>query len=116
MQVAVIQFERASSGLQGNDRAVLSRVAELQKRNGGKVRIVAHASQDATASSGEAQARGNFDVSRRRALVVADTLVQLGVPRTAIIAEAASDGEPAYATDTARGIAANRRADIFLDL
>ena len=40
----------------------------------------------------------------------------LGVPRSAIVAEAASDSEPKYATNTARGIAANRRAEIFLDL
>jgi outer membrane protein OmpA-like peptidoglycan-associated protein len=116
MQVAVIQFGRASFGLGDNDRAVISHVAQTQKRNGGTVRIVAHASQDATASSSAELERGNYDVSRRRALAIADQLVRHGVPRSAIIAEAASDYEPAYATTTARGIAANRRAEIFLDL
>ncbi len=33
----------------------------------------------------------------------------MGVPRSAIVAEAASDGEPAYDTNTARGVAASRR-------
>ena len=110
MQIAVIQFQRASFELTGYDRAVLSRVAHIQRRDGGTIRIVAHASQDAT---GE---RANYDVSYRRAVAVADTLMSLGVPRSAIVAEAASDNEPAYATTSARGVAANRRADIFLDL
>ena len=60
--------------------------------------------------------RGNYDVSRRRALAIANQLMALGVPRSAIVAEAASDSEPKFATNTARGIAANRRAEIFLDL
>ena len=116
MQVAVIQFGRSSSGLGGIDDSVLQRVAQIYKRNGGTVRVVAHASQDATASSVEAIERGNYDVSRRRALAIANRLMALGVPRTAIIAEAASDSEPVYETSTARGVAANRRAEVFLDL
>jgi outer membrane protein OmpA-like peptidoglycan-associated protein len=54
-------------------------------------------------------------VSRRRALAVAQQLRALGVPRDRIVAEAASDEEPIYQTSTARGIAANRRAEVFID-
>jgi outer membrane protein OmpA-like peptidoglycan-associated protein len=115
IQVAVIQFGRMSSGLGGNDYAVLAKVAQIQRTNGATVRVVAHSDQDATASSVEALARGNFEVSRRRALAVANQLVQLGVPVDRIVAEAASDGEPVYQTNTARGVAANRRAEIFVD-
>jgi flagellar motor protein MotB len=104
-----------SSGLGGNDYAVLAKVAQIQRTNGATVRVVAHSDQDATASSVEALARGNFEVSRRRALAVANQLVQLGVPVDRIVAEAASDGEPVYQTNTARGVAANRRAEIFVD-
>ena len=39
----------------------------------------------------------------------------MGVPRASIVAEAASDSEPAYGTDTPRGVAANRRAEVYLD-
>lgn len=116
VQVAVIQFGRSSSGLGGNDEAVLSRVAKIQKQNGGTIRIVAHASQDVTAASSGALERGNYEVSRRRALAIANSLMRMGVPRGAIVAEAASDDEPVYATNTARGVAANRRAEIYLDL
>jgi outer membrane protein OmpA-like peptidoglycan-associated protein len=115
MQVAVIQFGRASSGLGGDDQSVLASVAQIQKRNGGTVRIVAHASQDVSGSSVDAIERGNYEVSRRRALAVVAQLERNGVPRSAIIAEAASDAEPKYSTATPRGVAANRRAEVFID-
>ncbi len=115
LQIAVIQFGRASSGLGGNDLSVLSKVAQIQRRNGGTVRIVAHAAQDVSGSSVAAIENGNYEVSKRRALAIADRLMELGVPRSSIVAEAASDSEPIYETNTARGIAANRRAEVFLD-
>jgi len=105
LQVAVIQFGPSSTGLDGTDSAVLARVAEIQRDNGGTVRIVAHAAQD----------RDNFDVSRRRALGVAQELRRLGVPTSQMVAEAASDLEPIYQTSTARGIAANRRVEVSID-
>ncbi|CAN5746817.1 hypothetical protein BH11PSE3_BH11PSE3_49970 [soil metagenome] len=115
MQVAVIQFGRGSSGLGGTDMSVLQKVAEIQKTNGATVRVVAHSLQDASASSIPALTRANYEVSRLRALAIANQLVRLGVPVDRIVAEAASDSEPVYETNTARGIAANRRADIFVD-
>ncbi len=114
-QVAVIQFGHMSAGLGGKDYAVLEKVAQIQRANGATVRVVAHADQDATGSSVEALARGNFEVSRQRALAVANQLVQLGVPVARIVAEAASDEEPIYQTTSARGVAANRRAEIFVE-
>jgi outer membrane protein OmpA-like peptidoglycan-associated protein len=105
LQVAVIQFGPSSTGLDGVDSAVLARVAEIQRDNGGIVRIVAHAAQD----------RDNLDVSRRRALVIAQELRRLGVPTSQMVAETASDGEPIYQTSTARGLAANRRVEVFMD-
>ena len=116
LQVAVIQFGRASSGLGGRDDEILREVAQIQRKNGGTVRVVAHADQDVSGASVDQIERGNYDVSRRRAINVANQLMALGVPRSAIVAEAASDSEPKFATNSARGIAANRRAEIFLDL
>jgi outer membrane protein OmpA-like peptidoglycan-associated protein len=115
LQLAVIQFGRSSSGLGGNDISIIDQVAQIQRKNGGTIRIVAHAAQDVTASSAAALENGNYEVSKRRALAIANRLMALGVPRSAIIAEAASDAEPIYETNTARGIAANRRAEVFLD-
>jgi len=115
VQLAVIQFGPMSSELNGKDQSVLARVAQVQRANGGKVRIVAHSAQDAAGASADVLARDNFEVSRQRALAVANTLLRLGVPADRIAAEAASDEEPAYETNTARGIAANRRAEIFVE-
>jgi outer membrane protein OmpA-like peptidoglycan-associated protein len=114
-QVAVIQFGAGSAGLTSNDFAILQRVAEMQRNNRATVRIVAHAQQDAAGSSADQVARANYEVSRQRALAVANQLVRLGVPANRIVAEAASDAEPAFETTSARGIAANRRAEIFVD-
>ena len=105
LQVAVIQFGPSSTGLDGLDSEVLARVAEIQRDNGGTVRIVAHAAQD----------RDNLEVSRRRALAIARELRRLGVPTSQMVAEAASDEEPIYQTSTARGLAANRRVEVFMD-
>lgn len=115
VQVAVIQFGQGAASLMGNDFAVLQKVAEIQRNNGATVRIVAHAQQDAYGSSADQVARANYEVSRQRALAVANQLVRLGVPANRIVAEAASDAEPAFETTSARGIAANRRAEIFVD-
>ena len=114
-QVAVIQFGAGSAGLTSNDFAILQRVADIQRNNRATVRIVAHSAQDAYGSSVSDLARANYEVSRRRALAVANQLVRLGVPANRIVAEAASDAEPAFETTSARGIAANRRAEIFVD-
>ncbi len=111
IQVALIQFGQASAGLDETDQAVLARVAEIQRDNGGTVRIVGHAAADAVSIAQS----DNFDVSRHRALAVARQLRRLGVPADQLMAEAASDDEPIYQTSTARGLAANRRADVFID-
>jgi outer membrane protein OmpA-like peptidoglycan-associated protein len=111
IQVALIQFGQASAGIDETDQAVLARVAEIQRDNGGTVRVVGHAAADAVSTAQS----DNFDVSRRRALAVAQQLRRLGVPADQLMAEAASDNEPIYQTSTARGLAANRRADVFID-
>ena len=111
LRVAVIQFGQSSTGLDETDQAVLARVAEIQRENGGTIRIVSHAAGDAA----PAARQDNFEVSRRRALAIAQQLRRLGVPADRMVAEAASDEEPIYQTSTARGLAANRRADVFID-
>lgn len=111
----MIQFGSGSASLTGNDFAILQKVAEMQRTNQATVRIVGHAQQDASGSSADQVARATYEVSRQRALAVATQLVRLGVPASRIVAEAASDAEPAFETTSARGVAANRRAEIFVD-
>ena len=115
LQVAVIQFGQGSAGLNGEDLAVILDVARIHRRNGGVVHVYAHASHDVLASSVQRLRAGNFDVSVRRGTNIVNALLRAGVPRDAIVMEAYSDEEPIYTTATARGIAANRRAEIFFD-
>lgn len=114
MQVAVVQFGRASSELSADDLAVLRDVAEIQKKQGGTVRIVGHASQDASGNDTQRLQQGNYAVSLARANAIAGHLVRLGVPRGSVVAEAAGDQQPQFEPVTAVAVASNRRAEIYL--
>lgn len=101
LEVAVIQFGRGSAQLSGEDRGILREVAQIHKRNGGKVRVVGYVGDDPA------------NVSLARANAVAAELMRNGVARDAIQASAgneASSGAPG--TEIA---AADRKAEIFLD-
>ena len=115
LQVAVIQFGRNSSGLSGNDIDVLRNVADIHRRNGGTVRVLGHASRDVVGSSANEIRNGNLNLSIKRAEAVSALLVRYGVPSDAIVMEGVADEEPVYETRTARGVAANRRAEVFID-
>jgi len=115
MQVAVIQFSRNSSGLSGEDMQVLRSVADMQRRNGGTVRVLGHASRDVSGTSVNEIRNGNLNLSLKRAESVSALLVRYGVPADAIVVEGVADEEPVYETRTARGVAANRRAEVFID-
>lgn len=115
LQIAVIQFNQGSSGLDGEDLAVIHDVAQIHRRNGGTVLVYAHAMQDVYGASVQRLKTGNLDVSIRRGTAIVNALIRAGVPKDAIIMEALSDEEPIYTTATARGVAANRRAEIFFD-
>lgn len=114
IQVAIVQFGRASSGLSSDDLAVLRDVAEIQKKQGGTVRIVGHASQDSTGSDVQRLQEGNYTVSLARANAIASQLVRFGVPRGSVLVEAAGDQQPEYDPVTAVAVASNRRAEIYL--
>ena len=47
---------------------------------------------------------------------IANLPMAFGALRGCVVAEGASDAGPAYGTSTARGLAANRCAEVFLDL
>ncbi len=114
IQIAIVQFGRASSGLSSDDLAVLRDVAEIQKKQGGTIRIVGHASQDSTGSDVQRLQEGNYTVSLARANAIANQLVRFGVPRGSVAVEAAGDQQPEYDPVTAVAVASNRRAEIYL--
>lgn len=116
IEVAVVQFGRSSSGLDGPSVGVLRDVASIQRSQGGVVRIIGHASADSANADPQRAREDAYGISLARANAVARQLAALGVPRNQIVVEAASDDQPEYAPVTAAAVAANRRAEIYLDL
>ncbi|MEX2650416.1 MAG: OmpA family protein [Alphaproteobacteria bacterium] len=105
-QVATVYFGDGSSRLSRDAEATLLEVAYAYGATGGPIRIVGHASQ----GGGSSQSKlANLDVSRDRAVAVAQALVGLGVPTERMTIEAASDTRP-----VAGGAAEERRVEIYL--
>ena len=114
--VAVIYYAYGSKRLSDSDRAVLAQVAAQQRANGAVVRVVGHASTRVDSADPVETKIANFSIAYDRAQVVASELIRLGVPADHVHVVSASDTQPAYSEATKRGEAANRRADIYLDV
>jgi len=109
--LAIIYFANASAKLDARARGVLRQVAEIYRAQGGKVRVVGHAS----IGGGDATAL-NDKISYRRAEAVAQALMADGVKPSAIEMAGYGTSHPIYAETAATGVAGNRRAEIFLTL
>jgi outer membrane protein OmpA-like peptidoglycan-associated protein len=116
IEVAVVQFGRSSAGLNGSSLSVLRDVASIQRSQGGVVHVVGHASADSANPDPQRAKEDAYGISLARANAIARQLAALGVPRDRIVVEAAADDQPEYAPVTATAVAANRRAEIYLDL
>ena len=112
---AVVRFPAGSASLVPAARDTLRLVADLHREQGGTIRVVGHASTRTREMPVERHKMVNFGVSLRRAQVVADALIRLGVTPEAISVGAMSDNEPIYHEWMPSGEAGNRRAEIFLD-
>ena len=89
-------------------------MVRLQRKNGGQVQIVGHASSRTRNLSPIAHKMTNFAVSAKRADKVAGELMRLGVNKKDILIAAVSDAEPAFYEIMPSGEAGNRRTDIYL--
>jgi outer membrane protein OmpA-like peptidoglycan-associated protein len=107
--MALIYFDEGSARLGPDDQNVLRQIAGMQRRYGGVVHVVGHAST----GTGSAQ-QANQRVSQARADAVAQQLVSYGVPPAAIQTVAAGDSQPLFAETAPSGEAANRRAEVYL--
>jgi outer membrane protein OmpA-like peptidoglycan-associated protein len=116
LEIAVVQFGRSSSGLDGTSLTVLRDVASIQRSQGGVIRIVGHASADSVSQDPDRAKQDAYGISLARANAIARQLAALGVPRNQIVVEAAADDQPQYAPTTSTAVAANRRAEIYIDL
>lgn len=114
VKVATILFDNGSSKLKANDKRILRAVTRLQLKNGGKLRIVGHASTRTRNLPPVKHKMANFQVSAARADRVVSELVRMGVKMEDIQVAAVSDAEPIYYEFMPSGEAGNRRAEVYL--
>jgi outer membrane protein OmpA-like peptidoglycan-associated protein len=112
--VGLVYFADGSSGLSAADRDVLRQVAELQRLQGGVLRIIGHASQHTGNLDAQRQEEVNRRVSLARAATVARALVDMGVQPILVQVAAAGDDQTLYSESTPAGEAGNRRAEVYL--
>jgi outer membrane protein OmpA-like peptidoglycan-associated protein len=114
VKVATILFANGSSRLKALDKKILGAVVRLQRKQGGRIRIVGHASSRTRNLAPVKHKMANFKISVDRADSVADALVRLGVSNKDIEIAAVSDTDPSYYEFMPSGEAGNRRAEIYL--
>ncbi len=112
--LVTIDFARGGSALDDAGRRALREVAgALRTGDGGRIRVVGHASRLSLGRDPVRGAAANLAVSLDRALSVARELMMLGVPDRSIAVSALSDSQPRR--PNARGPAGDQRAEVFLE-
>lgn len=104
-------FERGSARIEPSRLELLGRIAQALRQQPGLVVVVGHSDDSPTASL---QFPSNWHLSRERALAVAASLVQHGLPADRLRAEGRADAEPRVPNATPAGRAKNRRIEIEL--
>jgi len=103
---ALIYFGETTAALTDFDRSVLADVASMYVRQrGSRVRVIGHV------SGNEKSAAADGDLATARAEAVAQALISLGVPASAL---ETSTGGTRYDESTPNGVAANRRVEIYI--
>ena len=114
VKVATILFDNGSSKLKARDKRILDAVVRLQRKKGGRIRIVGHASSRTRNLSPVKHKMANFKVSVDRADRIAGELIRLGAKKKDIHIAAVSDSEPIYYEFMPSGEAGNRRTEVYL--
>lgn len=109
-----VYFEDGSSSLTNAEQTHLNQAAQTYERVRGQVRLIGHASPDASDTS-PGKLMANYTISLKRASTVAQALLVRGVPPSAIIIEAVGDSSPVYAENAPRADAFNRRVEILFE-
>lgn len=114
-QVATIMFRNGSSRLDSRDRRIIRQVFAQQRRTGGTIRIVGHASRRTSNMNLVRHKLVNLRVSAARADAVARELIKLGARPGSLFVGAVSSQYPRYHEYMPSGEAGNRRTEIFID-
>jgi outer membrane protein OmpA-like peptidoglycan-associated protein len=113
---AVVYFPSDTVGLSAEGRAqVRTAVAQYKAAGGqGYIRVVGHSSSRTGNMSPEKHLEIIFKKSQERANVVAEAIIQAGIPADKVLVEAVGDTQPVYYESMPKGEDGNRRAEIFL--
>ena len=111
---AVVVFSDATTILSADAKAQVRSAAETFNARGatGYIRVVGHASSNATKVSETRRLEINFERSQARATAVMRELIKDGVPANKTLIDAVGDSQPVYDA-AAQGENGNRRAEIF---
>ncbi len=110
----IIFFEQGSNRINLEDSQKLTRIAQSQLAEGGKLKIVGHASSRTRELSASEYMIANLKASQQRAAAVAEALMKLGVSGDDLVLESVSDSFPLSRGGRPSDEARNRRAEIFL--
>ncbi len=111
----VVTFRHDSTALSAEARNQIHQVVDAYKENGGKIRVVGHASQRTRDMAFDDHLRINFRISANRAGAVASELMRLGVDPSALTIDAVGDAQPQFLEAMPAGEAGNRRVEIFVE-
>ena len=113
--VATINFKSGSSNLNNSDKRIIDEVVKLYSKNGGVIRVTGHASSRTQNLDRFKHKLANFNISMKRANVVASALIQKGIPPGNLYVGAMSDNEPVFYEVMPNGEYGNQRAEIYMD-
>ena len=111
----IINFQHGSARLSASDRSRLERLAREALNVGAYVRVVGHASMRTRDMDPFEHTLANFNVSLKRANVVASALMEMGVPAEQLIVDAVGDTQPLFSEAMPLGEQGNRRAEVYLE-
>jgi outer membrane protein OmpA-like peptidoglycan-associated protein len=111
----IITFRHGSARLSGADRSKIEGMAQQAMNAGSYIRVVGHASMRTRDMDPFEHTLANFNVSLKRANVVASALLEMGVPPERLIVDAVGDTQPLFSEAMPAGEEGNRRTEIFLE-
>lgn len=111
----VVNFGHGSARLSASDRSRLRGLAKEALNVGAYIRVVGHASMRTRDMDPFEHTLANFNVSLKRANVVASALMEMGVPAEQLIVDAVGDTQPLFSEAMPSGERANRRTEIYLE-
>jgi outer membrane protein OmpA-like peptidoglycan-associated protein len=110
-----ILFEHGSAKLSRSDIAFIKKISIKAIETNSIVRVTGHASMRTRDMDAFKHALANFNISLKRANIVAQALMKNGVSAENLIVDAVGANDPVETESMPSGERANRRAEISLE-